>query len=149
MISTTKFLIVFGILIAFLLLYGIRPTWAWLALPLVLGIQFLLVTAGSALTAILIPLVPDLRVIINNLMTLMLFISGIFFTLDDLPDRSRVLLQLNPMATLIDAFRTVLLDGKWPDFLPLAGVALFSIISLAAMFRVYRHYDLELPKLVL
>lgn len=147
LIATFKFLIVFALLVTFLLIYGIRPTWAWLTLPLLLGVQFLLVVAGSAVTAILVPLMPDTRVIINNLMTLMLFISGVFYTMNDLPEQTRSLFLLNPMASMIDAYRSVLIEGAWPNWLAVAGVAVFGILALAAALRVYRHFDLKLPKL--
>lgn len=147
--NTFKFLIVFALLLVFLLIYGVRPTLAWTALPLLMAVEFLFLFAGSALTAILVPLVPDSRVIINNLMTLMLFMSGIFFRVDTLPDPWQNLLLINPMATLIDAFRKVLLDGAWPDWTPVAGVALFSAAALAGTARLYAHYDLRIPKLAL
>jgi lipopolysaccharide transport system permease protein len=144
---TAKFLIVFTLLLLFLMLYGVSPGLTWLALPLVLATQLLFITAAASLTGLLVPFLPDLRVVINNGLMLMFFLSGIFYMAIEVPESIRTYFFLNPMAVLIDALRDSLLHEQWPDWARLAWVAGGSSAALAVAYRIFVRHDLNYPKL--
>jgi len=116
-ISTLRFSFVFIILIGFLLATGHSVSSAWLTdLPLLLLLQFLLM-AGIAMTfAAIVPFVPDLKFLIDNGLSLLFFLSGIFFRLDTVPVALRDYFALNPVASFIQGYRQILLEGQSPDW---------------------------------
>src|SRR6185312_4853454 len=122
-----KFLIILGLLmLALAVTHGV--SWTWLALPVVVLVEMLLALALSSLAAAVVPLLPDLDLVISNGLIVMMFLSGIFKDISSLPPHLAALLSLNPMVHVIRAFRAVLLEKQWPDWGALAGVALFSVV---------------------
>jgi lipopolysaccharide transport system permease protein len=106
----------------------------WLALlPLCVGLGWLLAAIGTY--------VRDVSQVLGLLVSLMMFLSPIFFPLEALPAAVRPWMFLNPLALTISQTRRVLLDGQWPDWPPLAIhlIACCAIAMLgAAFFRLAR-----------
>jgi len=76
----------------------------------------LLATAGVAwIVAALGVYVRDLAVSIGVLVTALFFLTPIVYRLDQVPATWRPLLELNPLAGLVDGVRTVLFAGSPPD----------------------------------
>lgn len=126
--STAKFIPVFVILMAFLLITGTHINNTWLAVPVIIVIQFFLVTACAMVLGAIIPLLPDLKVVIDNGMMLLFFISGVFFNINEVDEPLKSYLFLNPMAVLMDEYRNVLIRGVWPDGLRLGVILIFSLV---------------------
>jgi lipopolysaccharide transport system permease protein len=142
-----KFLIILGLLmLAMGVTHGVSLT--WLALPVVVVVEMLLALALSSLAAAVVPLLPDLDLVISNGLIVMMFLSGIFKDISSLPPHLAALLSLNPMVHVIRAFRAVLLEKQWPDWSALAGVALFSLVVYALTLALLRRYDRVYPKLL-
>ena len=74
-------------------------------------------------------------------MTLLLFLSPIFFPVEALPADWRVWIWLNPLILMIDQTRAVLMDARWPDWGALSiHLAVSTAIAAlgAAFFRAVR-----------
>jgi len=149
LINFAKFLIVLLLLIAFLILYGIKPTSAWLFLPVIVMVQFILMMALSGFLASLVPFLPDLKQIIDNGLMLMFFLSGVMFDIHNAPEAIRGYLYLNPMITLIDCYRVSLIDGRFPVMLPLMTVFIFSCFGILIAKGIIDHFDRVYPKMIL
>ena len=147
--NTVKFLVVLTMLLAFLLLYGIDPGSTWLVLPGLLAIQLLFIVALTWLVSAIVPFLPDIRVIIDSGLTLLFFMSGIFFDLESLPLQLADYMRLNPMAILIESYRKVLIQGVWPDWSILGVVVLFSVIVLLVSLRLHLRYNRQFAKIAL
>jgi lipopolysaccharide transport system permease protein len=145
--GTLRFAVVLSLLIVFLFFYGIEPTASWLALPLVILVELVFVAATACLTGLLVPLLPDLRIVINNALLLLLFLSGVFYMALQVPEHLRSYFFLNPMAVLIDAMRNTLVYGSFPDWQALFWVFAASLCGLAVAWWLFRRYDLVYPKL--
>lgn len=147
--NTFRFLIVLGLLLIFLLVIGKRPSLHWLALLPVMLTQLYLIMAVGLLLSGIIPLAQDFKQVVDNLLMLMMFLSGIFFTADRLPHTLRVIFELNPMVVLIEAFRDILLHNQWPDLTHLLYVVVVSTPILAFAVLFIRKNDRRYPKLML
>ncbi len=145
--NTVKFLVVLTVLLVFLLFYGVMPGATWLILPVLLGIQLLFVVAFTWLISAIVPFLPDIRVIIDSGLTLLFFMSGIFFDLESLPLQLANYLRLNPMAILIESYRKVLIQGISPDWKILGVVATLSLITLLISFRLHMRFDRQFAKI--
>jgi len=141
MTSTLKFLIIFALLILFLLVMGVTPSAAWLSLPVLVAVQLLMMLAIGIVLASVVPFLPDLKLIIDNLMMVLMFVFGILFDISSLPEGMKAYLYLNPMAGMIESYRFVLLDGVWPDWLFLAKLVLLSTVGLMVGLGLLHRYD--------
>ena len=147
--NTIKFFIILAILILFLLLYGFPPTVTWIALPLLIAVQFVLVTTFSSLVALVVPFFPDLTILIGNIMTMLMFMSGVFFSISNLEPTVQAWLYLNPMAILIESYREILINGRWPDWSMLGTILAACVPLLVLALWMARRFDRTYPKLVL
>lgn len=146
--ASLKHIFVFAIVLI-VMAAMIGPSPAWLYLPVLLLTQFALMLAFASTVAFVCCRLRDLSFVVRSGLTLMMFCSGIFFAVDRMPPAYQEAFRLNPMALLIEDYRTVLLDGAVPEFLPCARIALVSIVWLYLMQRAYARWDLTLTRHVL
>jgi lipopolysaccharide transport system permease protein len=62
----------------------------------------------------------DISQIIGVAITMLMFLSGIFYSVSSLPEEYRALLNFNPLVPIIEQARDVLIWGRNPDFLLLS-----------------------------
>jgi len=147
-ISSFRFLIVLILLLLFLILTEDFVSIAWLSLPVLLFVQLLLISFVAIMLAAIIPFIPDLKLIIDNLLMMLFFLSGIFFDIREMSEQIQFYLYLNPMAIMIENYRIVLLEGNWPDWSLLGIVALFSVVGLSISVTIIQRYDRIYPKVI-
>jgi lipopolysaccharide transport system permease protein len=145
-----KQVVIFLLLLAFLLIYGIEPTryWLWI-IPLAL-VQFILIVAFALLSSLLVAFVRDFQFMIRTGLILGMFSSGIFYHYKELLiGRHHNLFLSNPMASLLESYRNVLLRGEEPltNFLlyTLAG----SIVALIVLLALIERYDNRLTRMLI
>jgi lipopolysaccharide transport system permease protein len=111
-------------------------------------VQFLLLAALAFLVAGLVPYVPDVRIIADNILSLQFLLSGIFYSAERVPEEYREWFLLNPMAALINDYRSILLLGDWPDWSSLAlfGFLSSAVLLISVFFILVR--DLDYPRIV-
>jgi lipopolysaccharide transport system permease protein len=137
----------FGFLLIFLLFYGIHPTPFWLLLPALMLLQLLFIVPVAAFVASIIPLLEDLTYLVNTLLLLGMFASGIFYDANVVvTDEWRNVYFLNPAACLIDSYRDILLHGRMPELYHLgvviAWALLFGALTFISMTWLRRKYAL-------
>jgi lipopolysaccharide transport system permease protein len=129
--DTVKFLCILGLLLVVLGFSGYPPNIAWFALLPVLLVELIFVAASTYFVAAIVPLVPDLRFIIEQLLQVLMFLSGIVFSLNGLPPTLRAWFSLNPIVELVDAGRGIIMHAQWPNWYALGRVALVSLLLYA------------------
>ncbi|MGB0132785.1 ABC transporter permease [Dokdonella sp.] len=145
--DTIKFLYIFALLLVILWLMGYLPNLQYLALPVVFAITLLFSAGVGFLVAAVVPFIPDLRFVIEQILTVVMFLSGVVFALDAVPSPLREIIALNPVATLLDAARGILMHGQWPDWWALAKVAMISAATCIAGMAVVLRLAPRYPKL--
>ena len=139
-----KQLAVFALLIVLLLLKGYAPSayWLWLA-PLAVT-QYLLIVGCGMVAALLVCLRQDFQLLVQLGMVFLLFVSGIFWDIDSIANTAlrENLLLVNPMASMIDLYRAVLMEGSAPALGQWLLVLAESVAILGVMVWAYRvlHY---------
>ena len=146
--STMKFIIVFSLLLIMVCLVGQPPTLSWLALPAVLGAQLLAMLAIGGLLAAVVPFFPDLKLVVENVMLFLFFMSGVFFEIRNLSTPHLWVLYLNPMAGLIEMYRCILVYATWPDWRMWGLIVSASGLVLAVALWLLRKYDRVYVKIV-
>jgi len=145
--DSTKFVFIFTLLLIYLWLSGYRIGWPYLALPAVLLVQLLFITAITYLLAAVIPFLPDLRFVVENVLQAIFFGSGIFFTVSNLPERYHFYFYLNPMANLIEDYRNILMYQQWPGWQGLLTIALVSLVGIRLGIYVIGRLEYVYPKI--
>jgi len=113
--------------LALLVIRG-RVPFTLIYLPLIIVPQILL-TAGLAwFFAALGVFVRDLGQVIGYLLTVLMFMTPIFYSEAHLPKVAASLQKVNPIFTLVHSYRAVLLEASPPDWASLGWLALASAL---------------------
>ena len=139
--------VVLVLLFAVAALVGISP--AWIALPVLLVVQILLIVAAAVTVAFLCVWLPDLKFVVASMLQLLMFCSGIFFEIESFPEAVQDWFRLNPMAVMLEQYRLVLLEGALPDFLWCAWMAVGCGAWVFVMDMAYRRWDQPLTRRII
>lgn len=140
-IDVIKFSCVLVLLLVFLWFYGFAPNFHYVALPAVLLVQLTLNLTFSYLVAAIIPFFPDLRFLVQALLQLVFFVSGVLFDGASIPGQYREYFYLNPMANILDAYRDIFMHDRWPDWSALGIVFSLGFIGLTLGYALIAYYD--------
>lgn len=146
--NSYKFLFSLAVLLLFLWVYGLPPTHYYLALPLVLIIQLMFIMACTGIAAALTPFLPDLKIVIDNLLRGVMFLSGVFYAGSIIPEKYQFYFYLNPMAVFIESYRNILIDGTWPHWERLTWITVASMAGIAFGRHLLSRFDYSYPKVV-
>jgi ABC-type polysaccharide/polyol phosphate export permease len=126
-----------SILAVLLAYYRVAPGWPVIALPLLLGVQSLLTLALALPLAALSVSFDDARHLLSVAMRFLFFLTPIVYATDTFPPAFDVFYAANPLTHLIRGYRAIFIDGRWPDWIALSGVAAASLIALIIGFRFF------------
>lgn len=127
----------FGMLIVLMAWYHVVPTWAIGALPLYAALGVLMAFAVTLWTSALTVRYRDARYILPFVIQIWLFISPVAYPASMVPERWRPMYALNPMATVVEGFRSSLLGTPPPGAMAVIAVAMVAAALTAgiAYFR--------------
>ena len=146
--STLKFVCVLLLLLVFLQFFESGVSVTYLALPAIMLVQLIFICAFTFALAAVVPFLPDIGKLIGNALTLLMFLSGIFYTGKTIPDEYKDYFYMNPMATLLESYRDILLYSSWPDWRGLFWIAALSCLGLLAVVVFFRRNDKVYPKIL-
>ena len=126
--------LLFGLLIllGLMIVYNEPPSWTVVYLPLIFGIQ-LIFTVGIALPLAALNLFfHDVRYLVGVLLLVWFYITPVIYPVDIVPERYKIVFDLNPLALVINAYRRVLLSDISPGWDRL----LLGFVAASATFLV-------------
>ena len=126
-----------SILAALLVWYHVPVGWPVVALPLLLAIQALLTLALAFPLAALSVSFYDAKHLLSVALRFLFFLTPILYATDNFPRVFHLFYAANPLTHLIRAYRAILMDGVWPDWLALSGVAAGSAMALIVGYRFF------------
>ena len=137
------FAIAFVILIGMMLYYGIYPTVMTLFLPLLVILMMLTVSGVGMLLAALNANYRDIRYTLQFLVQFWMFASPVVYPVSMLPEKYHLIYAINPMAGVIEGFRSALLGTTtFPTQMLLVSTLVSIIIFIigALYFRQTERY---------
>ncbi|HSP43935.1 MAG TPA: ABC transporter permease [Luteolibacter sp.] len=140
------FVIAMPVLFGLLWFQGMRPGLSWLSLPLLVAVQYLIIAGIAYPLASINVIFRDTQHITMVLLQLAMFVTPVFYSLDLVPEYLRPWYYLNPMAGIIQSWRTVLMHNQWPDpglLAVLAGAGLILMILGRRLFVAQSHRFVE------
>jgi ABC-type polysaccharide/polyol phosphate export permease len=121
-----------------------RLEWTAFLLPLVMVPQLLFTLGIGYLIAIAGTYMPDIGEALRGVVRATFFITPIIWPPERIPENFRFLVDYNPLAFLVEAYRNLILEGKLPDamatiYFSLFALALF-VVGFAAFNRVKHNF---------
>ncbi len=130
-----SFLVVFEALLLSGIGVDVRVLWY---LPLVFFVEFVMGIGGALLFSAWTVYFRDLEYILNILTMAWMYLTPILYPLETVPETIRGFLYLNPMTSVIIAYRDILYYKHAPDLQTLSYAVLWGIVLLLAGWQVFR-----------
>ena len=135
-VSLYKEIPVFILLLSMCFYFVFYPRLEWLWLVPLLIVLYLMIVSIGMMAALMCCYIDDIRILINMVMMLLMFVSGIFYDIGNIQQPlQQYLLALNPIAFFCDAFRKILMDKEMFSTTHLA-VLFITFASLTALMHV-------------
>jgi lipopolysaccharide transport system permease protein len=139
-----NFFISFVLFTGFLLLSDNFPGLPFLAFIPVLFIQVVFSVGLAVLLGVLNVFFRDVGQFYGIVLQFWFWFTPIVYPASILPEPVRRLLNLNPMATLVAAYQEILLDGRLPDWRPLAPVAAAGLVLCLFSWWLFKRHSGEM-----
>jgi lipopolysaccharide transport system permease protein len=128
----------FAVLILFYAAINQSLNWTVLLFPflmlplifMIMGVSWVLASVGVFLR--------DVAQTTGLLLTIMMFVSPIFYPIAALPQKYQAIMLLNPLTFIIEQVRDVLIWGKLPDF---SGLLAYFVASLGIAFMGFAWFQ--------
>ncbi|MFO0954459.1 MAG: ABC transporter permease [Isosphaeraceae bacterium] len=129
------FAITFGLYAAVLALYGVVPSWQIVFLPGLIALTLLATFGVGYLLASVTVFYRDFRFVVPFLVQILMYASPVIYPTSMLPAGYRWALALNPMAGIIEGYRSSILGLPWKfDTLAISTVAAVGLFVLGVYY---------------
>jgi ABC-2 type transport system permease protein len=133
------------VVFAFILAWGVEPTWSWLLFPVFLAALFAFTTAVAMILSSLYPRFRDTAIIWTVAATVLFYGTPILYPLDAAPEAFQDWLRVNPLTPMFEAARAWIIDPTAPGpiesaggialLLPAIVIYLFTCVFAVWIFR--------------
>lgn len=113
-------------------------------IPLLIGVRFLLSVAFGYIVATLSVFIPDLKQGLNLLLTIILFLTPVFYPVEMIPEQYLPYNNWNPFFHLLDAYRSIIISAQPPSF-QIVYVSLFAV-SMTLLAIIFFQKTIERAK---
>lgn len=131
------FCIAFLILVGLMLYYGTAPgTQMLMVIPLMLVTVVAALGVGTLISALNVAY-RDFRYVIPFVVQIWMFLTPVVYSVDEIPDRARWIVAMNPMGYIVDGYRSAIL-GKpfaWGYLGVSVGVCILAMLVSSLYFR--------------
>jgi lipopolysaccharide transport system permease protein len=79
----------------------------------------------------------DIRFVVPLALQIYLYLTPVIYPVSSLPAKILPFYMLNPMASLVESYRAILIFGRWPDPVYLLSAFLISLILLVAAYAYF------------
>jgi lipopolysaccharide transport system permease protein len=139
-----NFAIIFSLFTLFLLITGNFPGWAFLALIPLLIIQVAFAIGLGITLGVLNVFFRDVGQFFGVVLQFWFWLTPIVYSVTILPESARPLMRLNPMAGLMAAYQTILVNGQWPQWQSQWLVTLLALLFCGLGLRLFRNHAGEM-----
>ena len=149
LVVVIDFAVSLAILAALMIWYGVAPGWQMLLLPLFVVLALLASLGPAIWAAAIVVKYRDFRFVIPFVLQFGLYISPVGFPSSVVPERWRLLYNLNPMVGIIDGFRWCIVGGESPVYLP--GFILSLVVTAFFLWwgiRTFRRIERQFADIV-
>lgn len=132
-----NFLISCIIILLFCICSGLGFSIYLLWLPLIVIIQYIMLLGFTFILSSIEMYMRDIEHIVNFILSMAFYVTPILYTPDIFPNNLAWVLKLNPMAYLVNAYRSVFFYQEMPDIMGLVVVSIFSIVIFSVGYFIF------------
>ena len=136
--GAVNFVISTIIILAFVLVAGLGITKYILFYPIILLIQYVLLLGISFFVSSITVYFRDLEHIIGVILMAAFYGTPIVYKLEQLPPNLQVMMQINPMTHLINAYRDIFYYRQMPNLKALGLLAVISVVLTIIGYFVFK-----------
>lgn len=136
--SLLNFSIIFSLFCVFLVVSNNFPGWPFLAIFPVLLIQIVFALGLGMVLGVLNVFFRDVGQFFTILIQFWFWMTPIVYPVTILPPRIHALLPANPMAGIIGAYQTILVDGRWPNWNSLIVASVAGVLLCILGMHLFR-----------
>jgi len=142
--ALVNFAIVFSLFTLFLILTGNFPGLPFLALiPMLLLLVLFAIGLGITL-GVLNVFFRDVGQFFGIVLTFWFWLTPIVYPASILSQTAQSWIRFNPMASMMDAFQTILVQQQWPNWLNMWPALVISIVLCLLGFSLFRKHAGEM-----
>jgi lipopolysaccharide transport system permease protein len=130
-------------LIGMMAYYHIHVTSAILFLPVVLFVLFIFTSAIALLLAMGNLFYRDIKYLFEVSITVWMFGTAVLYPAELVTGRVGMLMRLNPMTPIVEAFRSVILRGELPPPAPFLFATLLSIVLFMGGWLLFHRAEFQ------
>lgn len=138
--AMVHFMLALPVLALFYFAAGLALPWTWIMVPFVIVLQavFLggLVLALSALNVFY----RDVQHLVGNALTLIFFLCPVVYPASAVPERFKALIVCNPFASFTVLYQQLIVEGRVPEFWPVAYLLSVSMVVAVAGMKIHSFY---------
>ena len=136
-----NFLITCIIMAVFIIFSGVGFSVHVLLFPLLVLIQYILILGLTFILSALTVFVRDIDHFVSVILMLGFYATPIVYQGEMLPKKFQIFLKLNPMAQLVEAYRSILYYHRLPDMTMLVVWGLGSIVLLVVGYLIFKKLE--------
>lgn len=137
--NAVNFVLALVALFAMIAVFQVHVSVTLLFLPVILAVQIIFTAGLAFFLAALTVFYRDVEIITETVLTAWFFLTPIFYRMQDVfPAYSRIMYILNPMASIIEAYRNIFYSGGMPGIDFLARTFVTSLVILCAGYIFFR-----------
>lgn len=131
------------IVILFCIVFNAGVSVHLIMVPFIAVIQAILSLGIILITSSINVYVQDLEYIVSFILNMLFYGTPIVYSLSQFSSAGllAILIKLNPMTTIIDAYRDAFLYHVWPDFGVLGLILIFSLVVLVIGYLVFKKLE--------
>ena len=123
------------VVFAFIVIWGVDPTWSWLLFGVALALIFVFTCAVSMMLSALYVRFRDVLIIWSVMATVLFYGTPILYPIEIVPEQYRSAMLVNPLAPIFEQIRVWVIDPSAPSAVAAAGGHL-ELLPAAALFVV-------------
>lgn len=129
------------VLVVFMLIFHIPVTLNLLWFIPIFLIQQIFTLGLSLFVAATNLFYRDIQYLLGLIMMLWMYLTPVIYPVELIPERYRVVFQLNPMSVLVNAYRQTILAGGMPNLLSLSLAFLVSLVTLYISYLFFKRLE--------
>jgi lipopolysaccharide transport system permease protein len=144
-VELVQYVLALPVVVLILLVYKGGVPGTAVVLPVIMAVQVVVMFGPAFVFSALHVRYRDTAQLVGVGLGVLFYASAVFFPRSAVPDRYKHLFALNPVVWLVESYRHVLLDGRWPSWGPLALVALGGAAATVAGWALFRAREPGFP----
>ncbi len=132
-----NFLISCAIIVIFALFSGVGISVYLIFLPLIALIQYILILGFVFILSAIEIYVRDIEHIINFFIGMLFYITPILYTTDYVPEKFTILLKINPLSYIIEAYHSIFYYKTMPNLESLGIIGTISIVIFIIGYLIF------------